>query len=82
MPRKKRIPSYCNHKPSGQAQAIIDGEHIYLGEYGSQQSQEKYARLIAERVLTPVSAVAVDEPSNDLVDRSMHYIGGSHATIK
>lgn len=49
MPRKAgHVPSYRRHKPSGQARVIIDGEHIYLGRYGSPESKEEYARLIAE----------------------------------
>jgi hypothetical protein len=44
----KRVPSYRLHKPSGQGRVIIRGEHIYLGPYGSSESREKYARLIAE----------------------------------
>ena len=36
MPRKRgHVPGYRLHKPSGQARVIIDGEHIYLGKYGS-----------------------------------------------
>ena len=57
MPRKKRVPKYTHHKPSGQARVIINSKHIYLGEYGSHESQEKYARLLAESVL-PASHVA------------------------
>ena len=53
MSRKPgHVPSYRLHKPSGQARVILDGEHIYLGVYGSSESQEKYARLIAERAVT------------------------------
>ncbi len=49
MPRNStRIPSYRLHKSSGQARVIIDGRHIYLGKYGTEQSREMYNRLIAE----------------------------------
>ena len=49
MPKRDgHVPGYLLHKPSGQARVIIDGKHIYLGEYGSPESHEKYARLIAE----------------------------------
>jgi hypothetical protein len=51
MPRSARVPSYCLHKPSGQARVILDGRHVYLGPHGSPQSRESYARLIAERFL-------------------------------
>jgi hypothetical protein len=50
MPRKNgHVPAYRLHKPSGQARAIINHEHVYLGKFGSVESREKYARLIAER---------------------------------
>ncbi len=74
MPRRNgRVPSYRLHKPSGQARVIINGEHLYLGKFGSPESREKYARLIAElaagngpaKVPTPVDgsapATSVDE---------------------
>lgn len=48
MPKTARIPSYKLHKASGQARVIIRGRQIYLGAFGSPESQEKYARLIAE----------------------------------
>lgn len=41
-------PSYRLHKPSGHARVIIDGKHIYLGKYGTPESQEKHYRLVAE----------------------------------
>ena len=49
MSRKPgHVPAYRLHKPSGQARVIVGGEHIYLGRYGSTESREKYARIIAE----------------------------------
>lgn len=48
MPKTARIPSYKLHKPSGQARVIIRGRQVYLGAFGSPESKEKYARLIAE----------------------------------
>jgi integrase len=50
MPKHNaHVPAYRLHKPSGQARVIIDHEHIYLGKFGSPESREKYARLIAEQ---------------------------------
>ena len=46
-----RPPKYCLHKPSGQARVRIDGKDIYLGEFNSQKSQERYNEIIA-RFLT------------------------------
>ena len=34
---------YRLHKPSAKPAYIINGEHIYLGRYGSPESREKYA---------------------------------------
>jgi len=48
MPKAAHVPAYKRHKPSGQARVIIDGRQVYLGKYGSPESREKYARIIAE----------------------------------
>ena len=57
MPRPKcSSPAYLLHKPSGKARVRlqIDGRSrdIYLGEYGSPESYEKYHRLLAEHLGT------------------------------
>jgi integrase len=51
MPRKSSVPSYRLHKASGQARTIVDGRHIYLGKYGSPESRQQYARILAEVAL-------------------------------
>lgn len=58
MPRNPRVPAYRLHKPSGQARVIVRGRHYYLGPYGSPESHEKYARLIAELATKPDEPVA------------------------
>ncbi len=50
MSRPKGLPSYRLHKASGQARAIVGGRHVYMGPYGSPESHERFARLIAECV--------------------------------
>lgn len=47
MPNKRK-PSYWLHKPTGQARVRIDGKDIYLGEYGSQESRDRYDALILD----------------------------------
>lgn len=47
--RKATVPSYRLHKPSGQARVILDGEHIYLGRFGTPESKAKYVQVISER---------------------------------
>jgi integrase len=48
--KTRRLPSYRLHKPSGQARVIFQGQHIYLGKFGTPESWEKYHRLIAEKL--------------------------------
>jgi integrase len=48
MPRTNRPPSYRLHKARSCAVVTIDGKNHYLGPYGSAESHEKYARLLAE----------------------------------
>jgi integrase len=49
MPRPKSLkPAYCHHKSSGRAYVTLDGARVYLGTFGSQESQDKYDRLIGE----------------------------------
>ncbi|HXY36378.1 MAG TPA: tyrosine-type recombinase/integrase [Planctomycetaceae bacterium] len=50
MQRAKGLPSYRLHKASGQARAIVNGRHYYLGLYGSPESHDRFAELIAECV--------------------------------
>lgn len=60
MPKPNHVPAYKLHKPSGQARVIIRGQHIYLGPYGSDESREKYARLIGELAVTPQAVPAAN----------------------
>jgi integrase len=48
MPKSNCPPSYRLHKARNLAVVTIDGKNYYLGRYGSPESHEKYARLIAE----------------------------------
>ncbi len=43
-----REPGYCRHKATNQAYVRLNGRVIYLGEYGSEKSKERYNRLKAE----------------------------------
>jgi len=47
MSRKKSPPKYARHS-SGQARVRIRGKVHYLGLYGSLESRQRYAELIAE----------------------------------
>jgi len=47
MPSKPiRVPNYRLHKPSGQARVIINGQHVYLGEFGSAESFPERALVV------------------------------------
>lgn len=48
MPRTKRPPTYRLHKARQSAVVTINGRNVYLGAYGSPESHECYARLIAQ----------------------------------
>lgn len=39
MAKRPRIPKYSLHKPSGRARVILNGRHIFLGKYGSDESR-------------------------------------------
>jgi len=43
-----RTPSYRLHKPTGQAVVTLNGQDMYLGKYGTPESQIEYDRLVAE----------------------------------
>ena len=43
-----KVPSYCRHKATGQAVVRLNGRDHYLGPYGTPESHERYARLIAQ----------------------------------
>lgn len=45
-PRGK-VPAYCLHKASGRAIVRLNGRDHYIGVYGSPESHERYAQLIA-----------------------------------
>ena len=43
MPKlRNKLPSYCQHKASGQAVVTLDGHDYYLGKHGTPRSREKY----------------------------------------
>ena len=78
MPRKS-LPSYRLHKPSGQARVILNGKHVYLGKYKSDESMKKYARLIAELALpAEIGPTQVDadtlKPTLLVSEMIVHYV--------
>lgn len=45
---QRPIPKLRLHKASGNAAVMLDGKYLYLGKYGSPESQERYDRVIAD----------------------------------
>jgi integrase len=67
MPRRSpHLPSYGLHKATNQARVVINGRHHYLGRFGSPESEEKYARLLAEHFGN--SATRADYPADGATD--------------
>jgi hypothetical protein len=56
---RKGVLAYRLHKPSGQARVIIDGRHVYLGPYGSEESKAEYERLV-RKLLTDRTAAELE----------------------
>lgn len=48
MASKKKPPSYSLHKASGNARVWLNGQDVYLGEYQSQESLDRYDDLIRQ----------------------------------
>lgn len=64
MPRKTSVPSYRLHKASGQARTIVNGRHVYLGKFGSPESRQKYARILAEAALPAGTSDSPNRPES------------------
>src|SRR6516165_4478439 len=65
MPRR-RIPQYRCYRPKHLGLVVIHGKAHYLGKYGSQESWERYHRLIAD-LLAPPSTTAIPTPPDSHV---------------
>ena len=48
MKRRRILPSYRHHKPSGRAVVTLNGQDHYLGPWKSQISRDEYDRLVGE----------------------------------
>jgi integrase len=75
MPRNSgHVPAYRLHKLSCQARVILDGRHIYLGPYGSDESREKYAKLITQPNDSTNESEKPAELHNGLSDLSVNEL--------
>jgi len=41
-----KIPKYALHRGTGQAKVRIEGKDIYLGKHGTEESRQRYDRII------------------------------------
>src|SRR5436305_1751701 len=62
MPRF-RVPQYRCYKPKNLGLVVIRGKPYYLGKFGSEESWERYRRLIAEFLATPSSPAPIPTSS-------------------
>ena len=77
MSISQRVPKYSKHAPSGQARVILNGKHLYLGKFGSAESQRKYTELLAQHCqsspVIPVSKPG-EYPSNTIDELLVQYL--------
>jgi hypothetical protein len=59
------IPKYRHYKPKDLAVVRIDGRDHYLGKYGTPESKEKYARLLAEHSMMGSVALPAVAPTEE-----------------
>ena len=72
MSRKRTsVPVPRLHKPSGRARLYVNGEYIYLGEWGSPEADLEYRRVMAEILAGTVRPAEVRV--NDLVARFLEH---------
>lgn len=77
------LPTYRYHKARDCAVVTIDGRNRYLGSYGSPESHEAYARLIAEWnsngkqfFPTPAESSSAEQSVGEIMLRYMTFATG------
>lgn len=85
MPRlKHKFPKLCRHH-KGQAFVKIDGQTVWLGAYGDDETREAYDRLIAEwlsngrKLPTPEPVTAVETTVSVLVNEYRKHLERTNA---
>jgi integrase len=53
--RNPQVPKYRHYKPKDLAVVRINGKDFYLGRFGSEESKERYRRLIAASLTAPLA---------------------------
>lgn len=83
--RKKAVPNYRLHKPTGQAVVTVrtpagKRRNIYLGKYNSPESRSAYNRVIAELEASPAAATLPLSGRADLILVEALLAFAKHAT--
>jgi integrase len=77
MPRRRTIPAYRLHAPSGQARVILNGKHIYLGRYDSEESRTEYEKLV-RKLLTDRAASELEARVQISTDLTVAELAASY----
>ena len=83
MPKSNKPPQYC--KNGKYAIVYVSGKKIYLGIYGSPESRQEYARVVAEWQSKPIPQLANCESNvsiSELVAGFLDYSKSSHDKIQ
>lgn len=79
----KRIPRYRHHKTTGRAIVRLDGRDVYIGRFGSPESRQRYARIIADlaagRPVLPDDGPSVGATVGMLVDAFQRHAETAYA---
>jgi len=81
MPRRRKLPKYRRHKPSGQAVVTLSGKDFYLGPFDSAVSRVEFDRLVAEwlvngRTLPPDREEERGLTVDEVMDRYWEFADG------
>lgn len=75
MPRPRQKPSYCRHRPTGQAYTRINRKPIYLGEWDSPASRARFAEVVEDWSMRE-NPTGLTLTVDDLVIRFMAHARG------
>jgi integrase len=82
---RHRIPQYRCYRPKNLGLVVIHGKAHYLGKYGSQESWERYHRLIADLLTSPSPATSApplpDPETGPSIDELMVAFWDRHVVI-
>lgn len=81
--KRVRVPSYRLHKPTGQAVVTLSGKDHYLGKYDTQESRQRYAKLLTEwessnrstAFAEPLNVLTMAQVTLSYLDHAKAYYG-------